>query len=964
MNKLFQAAEILTSNMIYNYIMKEVNKWINLEDALFLVPGAGEKQDLVVVEARGHVPDVLIFPELQTSLDSYPFVANYIIFDNEKLVYYQHLIKFQEGEHSYGYILYSGQTVEENNEFLEFTVQIGRLLKIKSAFDSLPGLKKTESKLKYQLSFFASAINNIFEPYSQNILVQMYMEIVSEMFLLPAAVTLKMEKNRLIPAYTKGITLKDCESLILKVQPFLTNSNLNTFPTVIDEVSPGQIGNENLEILVENKARLLIPLKPDKDIFFLIIGISSDNKKFTYQDKLNLLALNNTLNHALEINQIKSNLLKRNNKLDEKVYALEAVYHAAESIFSSRDIEDTLNITLDMLSELFHSNISAIILCNSLNNKFELVKVKSIYQKESNLELHLRAPTFMPRKKSVLIDYRNNAAERAEFLLLFPEFKAIEEKLKPVIIIQLFIENNYYGFITLSDQITGEQYDKEKKDLLILLVSSINLAIENVQIYEELRVEIENHEIAEKALRQSEEKFRKLTETAPALICVFQEEKLRYVNSIFEAVSGYSKEECMSLNPLALIHPEYRTLLKNRAIKRLKGEKTLSRYEAKFINKDGKEFWGEVSVDVFDFGKESAIIGVIYDISERKKSEETIRFLKFHDKLTGLYHRAFFEEEISRMDTRRQLPLSIIMADVNGLKFINDTFGNHEGDKILKKVAEILKASCREEDVIARLGGDEFAILLPQTTEEVCLKKCEQIKKFAHEVENAFLKLSISLGVASKVDVNEDLQKVFKEAEDRMYRNKLLESKSTRSVFINSLEKTLWERSHETEEHTRRVRTFAEKLGRAIDLPDSELDSLILLATLHDIGKIAIPNSILDKPDKLSDEEWEIIKKHPDTGYRIAISSPELVSIADGILSHHERWDGKGYPRGLKGEAIPILARILAIADSYDVMINERPYKKAFTQEEAINEIKRCSETQFDPELVEIFVELISKQKS
>jgi HD-GYP domain len=192
-----------------------------------------------------------------------------------------------------------------------------------------------------------------------------------------------------------------------------------------------------------------------------------------------------------------------------------------------------------------------------------------------------------------------------------------------------------------------------------------------------------------------------------------------------------------------------------------------------------------------------------------------------------------------------------------------------------------------------------------------------------------------------------------------MYRNKMLENRSARSSFLNSLEQTLWVRSHETQEHTVRLRHLVIALGQFLGLTPDLMNNLTLLAALHDIGKIAIPNNILDKDEPLTPEEWEIMKKHPEIGYRIALANPELAHIAEAILHHHERWDGQGYPLGAKGQEIPLISRILAIADSYDVMISGRPYQPGFSQEEALQEIISCAGTQFDPELTLIFIDLI-----
>ena len=216
--------------------------------------------------------------------------------------------------------------------------------------------------------------------------------------------------------------------------------------------------------------------------------------------------------------------------------------------------------------------------------------------------------------------------------------------------------------------------------------------------------------------------------------------------------------------------------------------------------------------------------------------------------------------------------------------------------------------------------------------------------------------VSIALGIAVKDKEDEDIYETLRKAEDRMYDNKRTESRSAKSNILKTLLNTLGEKSNETKEHARRMQKLALSLGEKIDLPPSERDRLALLATLHDIGKTLISQDILNKEEELETEEWKTIKKHPETGNHIASSTQEFAHIAEEILSHHERWDGKGYPRGLEKEETPLLARIIAIVDAYDVMTNGRPYKEAISREEALKELERNAGTQFDPNLVEKFV--------
>ncbi len=367
-------------------------------------------------------------------------------------------------------------------------------------------------------------------------------------------------------------------------------------------------------------------------------------------------------------------------------------------------------------------------------------------------------------------------------------------------------------------------------------------------------------------------------------------------------------------------------------------------------------------------GEVIALEGIIMNITDRKWAEASARhrleelvYMSYHDKLTGLYNRAFLDGEMSRLDAAELVPISVIMSDVNGLKITNDVFGHQVGDQLLVAISDILRKACRPEDVIARWGGDEFVILLPGVDEEEAEEICAEIRSMISSLEKNPLVPSMSFGYATKVDKQTSLQQVLTLAEDRTFRRKLLESKSMRSAILDSLQQTLFRKSSETEEHGRRIAELCHRMGHVLNLPQTQHDEIRLLSLLHDIGKIGIQDSILQKPGPLSEAEWAEMKEHPEIGCRIAQSVYELAPIADYILSHHERWDGSGYPQGLRGEEIPLLARMLAVADAYDAMTQPRPYRAAVSHEEAVAEIVRCSGTQFDPKIVDAFLRVIEE---
>ena len=341
---------------------------------------------------------------------------------------------------------------------------------------------------------------------------------------------------------------------------------------------------------------------------------------------------------------------------------------------------------------------------------------------------------------------------------------------------------------------------------------------------------------------------------------------------------------------------------------------------------------------------------------------EEIAYISHHDFLTGLHNRIFFDEEKKRLDIPSQLPISIIMGDINGLKLVNDGFSHAKGDELLIIVSKILESCCRKEDIVSRIGGDEFGIILPQTDSKQAQLLCSRISEACNAcaLHKSLIYLSISLGYATKTISTETLDTVMMTAEENMSMHKLLERKSVHNSIIASIKAIMFEKSQETEEHTERMVQLSRSIGLAMSLTEDQLNELELLSTLHDIGKMGISAEILSKPGKLNDREWAEIRKHPEIGFRIAQATSELFPIAEYILYHHERWDGKGYPEGLVGEKIPLLSRIVAIVDAFDAMTNDRVYRSAMTKKEALEEIRRNSGTQFDPELSRIFIEKVS----
>jgi HD-GYP domain-containing protein (c-di-GMP phosphodiesterase class II) len=284
---------------------------------------------------------------------------------------------------------------------------------------------------------------------------------------------------------------------------------------------------------------------------------------------------------------------------------------------------------------------------------------------------------------------------------------------------------------------------------------------------------------------------------------------------------------------------------------------------------------------------------------------------------------------------------------------------------LILKTAQLLRNCLEGEYVIGHTGSGEFLILLPNTDSQAADLLTAKIKSSIESYNrcntDSLYDISVSIGHSTKEVETQELQNVTAEADENMRRRKMLNQNSSHSAIVSSIKATLYAKSQETEEHGQRLGRLSTMIGRAMGLSQTELDDLQLLSKLHDIGKVIVDNQILNKPEKLSREEWKIMRQHSEIGYRIAVSMPQLKHIAEYILYHHERWDGTGYPEGLKGERIPIASRILSVADAFDAMTNDRVYRRAIPIEDAIKEIKHNAGTQFDPNIAELFVRLAAE---
>ncbi len=362
--------------------------------------------------------------------------------------------------------------------------------------------------------------------------------------------------------------------------------------------------------------------------------------------------------------------------------------------------------------------------------------------------------------------------------------------------------------------------------------------------------------------------------------------------------------------------------------------------------------------------KYEATVAIFRDMTEQRRAEEAIRYLSLHDQLTDFYNLAYFENELERLQGRSEYPITIITFLVDGIKLINQTMGHKVGDEILLTASKMIANVCRKEDLLARVSGDVFAGILTHSGEDVAISISEnlyfELNKYSRE--NGSLPLSLTVGFETVSDSTISLELAYRRAQKNMYQKKLLQ-KDGGSGILNALVTALGAKDYATQGHTVRVRQYASLLGKLIGLSAREIIQLELVAEIHDLGKVGIPDSILNKPGPLNTEERVKMQEHVTIGFKIARTSEELVDVSDLILHHHERWDGSGYPDHLCGEDIPIACRIIAIADAYDAMTNDRPYRQALSPEDAVKEILRFAGKQFDPHLANKFAELIANNR-
>ncbi len=662
-----------------------------------------------------------------------------------------------------------------------------------------------------------------------------------------------------------------------------------------------------------------------------------------------LMATEEELRSQFLLLQEKEAKISRQNQL------LSSLHEAALGLMSHLDTAQLLAMIVSSACQLIGTEHGFIYQFDPSRLRFRRTHGTGIYQRDLGREIDADQGIVGQVRKTgqpvVVHDY-------LEWLRHNPQSTPFPE-ICTVLQIPLNSGNDFLGTIGLAYCTPDQAFGLEEIDVLTRFADLASLALANARLVDAYQKELRNRQSVETLLAKSQASLQAMAAAIPDLMFLFGRNGIILdckpgPDPLLVAPEVFLGKNIQDVFPADLLG---QTLLH---LQRTLETRSMQIFEYQIIANGSTEYFEAR----FAPSGDDEVLAICRNITERTQMESQLKHLSLHDALTGLYNRAFFEEELRRLEKQRDGTAGLLICDVDGLKIVNDSLGHNAGDEILKSVANILRQSFRAGDVIARIGGDEFVVLLNNCSSAFFDKACRRIKYHiaAHNSKNA-MPLSLSLGFALSRQSPPDMTALFKEADNNMYREKLHQKTSARSAIVKGLIKALEVRDFITEGHGDRLQEMVDAFARKLGLPERSLADLRLFAHFHDIGKVGIPDSILFKPAALDDAEWKIMKQHCEIGHRIAMSTPDLAPIANWILKHQEWWNGKGYPHGIKREAIPLECRLLSIVDAYDAMTSDRPYRKAVSVPTALSELKRCAGTQFDPFLVGQFIEMLEQQK-
>jgi diguanylate cyclase (GGDEF)-like protein/PAS domain S-box-containing protein len=469
--------------------------------------------------------------------------------------------------------------------------------------------------------------------------------------------------------------------------------------------------------------------------------------------------------------------------------------------------------------------------------------------------------------------------------------------------------------------------------------------------------------------RESEERFKGAFEGAPIGMVLFSfvdeaPGEVLQVNRAMCELTGRTREQLRASAFRDVVHPgDAADGLE--AVRRLaRDEEEHAQFDMRYVHADGHTVWVAVSLSLIraESGEPRYAIAQVQDITARKRAAEELTHQALHDPLTGLGNRRALVADLERgiAEATSDRPLLLALFDLDGFKTYNDTFGHPAGDALLTRLARRLERRLGDTATAYRVGGDEFCVLstaedphvLPRLAAEAL---AEQGEGFTVTASYGSVLLPVEASTATEA---------LREADRRMYARKSSDSRSSAGrQSADVLLRILSERSPALGVHLDEVTALCDAVAGRLGMPEADRSPLLQAASLHDVGKAAIPDEILNKPGPLNDDEWGFMRRHTIIGERILSAAPALSRAAKLVRWSHERFDGKGYPDRLAGKAIPLASRIIAVCDAYDAMVSERPYKQAEEPTAARLELRRCAEEQFDPEVVEVFCAVLEERE-
>jgi diguanylate cyclase (GGDEF)-like protein/PAS domain S-box-containing protein len=454
-----------------------------------------------------------------------------------------------------------------------------------------------------------------------------------------------------------------------------------------------------------------------------------------------------------------------------------------------------------------------------------------------------------------------------------------------------------------------------------------------------LQVDINERKKSEEALKKSESKFRLLAEYASDMIWVFnlQTHKFTYFSPSVHRVLGWSVEEIKESDYTKTM---FKTDAKvayqriNAWIREFKKTRKVNRnwsLQLRHYKKDGHLVWIESSIN-FKENDDGVIevIGVSRDISDKKRAEADLLYSNYHDQLTHVYNRRYIEEQLSTIIENSEFPIAIITCDINGLKLTNDVFGHATGDDLLSHTGALLQSFANEHDIVAREGGDEFLMILPHTTKEQAEQRVLRIKEKGSTILVGKVSISLSIGVAVMEHKDDSYDEIYALSEHYLYRNKLVESSTYKEQIIMLLLSNLFEKYPHLQLHSEHVASLSKLLAIELGLDEHDVNEIYIAGKLHDIGKIGFEDSIIHPTQPITETQQFLLQRHSELGFHILKSAQHYGKIADWVLSHHERPDGKGYPRGLKKHQIPLQSHILHVATAMDNVMSKQHYSNTY----------------------------------